>query len=105
MLSFNSSIQKSADLKTQPSTVNLVEQNKCTPDNIWRLNFQRPLLIVHPLQKHFEGAEDVDGVPLGTCKGAISKIKKKQTFGPIFFFIYILSFFQWPLLLHPLQNT
>ena len=28
-----------------------------------RMNFQRPLLL-H--QKHFEGAENVDGVPLGT---------------------------------------
>ena len=52
------------DLKTQPSTGNWVEQNKCTPYSIWRNIFQRPLLL-HPLQKHVEDAEDVEGVPLG----------------------------------------
>ena len=29
------------------------------------------------LKKNFEGSEDVDGVPLGTFSGAISKNKKK----------------------------
>ena len=47
MLSFDSCIQKSADLKTQHSTVNWVEQNKCTPASIWRMNFQQPLLLHH----------------------------------------------------------
>ena len=37
MLSFDSSIRKSADLKTQPSSFNWVEQNKCTPYSIWRI--------------------------------------------------------------------
>ena len=45
--------------------VESVEQNKCILSSIWRMNFQRPPLL-HPLQKHFEGADDVDGVPLGT---------------------------------------
>ena len=40
------------------------------------LHFQRPLLL-HPLQKHLEGADDVDGVPMGTFRGAIYKKKMK----------------------------
>ena len=43
-----------------------IENKKKTWPTIWQ-NFQRPL------QKHFEGAEDEDGVPLGTFLGAISK--------------------------------
>ena len=67
MLSFHSSIQK-----TQSSSGIWVERVLLTPPNIWRMNFQQPLLL-YPLQKHFEGAEDVDSVPFGTFKGAISK--------------------------------
>ena len=67
----DSCIPKSALLKTKHFTVNWVEQNKRTLAR--RMNFQRPLLL-HPLQKHFEGAEDdVDGIPLGTFLGTISK--------------------------------
>ena len=51
---------------------------------IWRTNFQQPLML-HPLKKHIEGTEDVDGVPLGIFFGGQSqKIKKKTC--PIFFF-------------------
>ena len=39
--------------------------------------FYWPLLL-HPLHKHFEGMENVGGVPLGTFFGAISKNYKKK---------------------------
>ena len=102
MLPFDSCIQISADLKTQPSTVNWVEQNKCTPASIWRINFQR-LLLLHPPQKHFESAEDVDGVPLGTFFGTISKknFKNVTNFFSLFFvfflFLLLLSATDWVL--------
>ena len=42
------------------------------------MNFQQPLML-HPLQKHIEGAEDVDGVPLGIFFGGqFRKILKKR---------------------------
>jgi len=63
------------------------------------MNFKQPLLL-HPLQKHNEGAEDVDGVSLGIFFWAISKKNKKKTiFSRSFSFFF--SFFQRPLLLHP----
>ena len=39
--------------------------------------FQRSLLL-HPLQKHFEGVDNRNGVPLDTFFGAISKNKIKK---------------------------
>ena len=64
MLSFDSSIWKSAETKIQSVARQLKIKKKPDPvQTIWQ-NFQRPLLL-HPLQKHCEGAEDVDGVPLG----------------------------------------
>ena len=60
------------------------------------MNFQRPLLV-YPFQKHFESAEEVDGVPLCNSLGAISKIKKKKLsdFVVVFgwFFIFLFYFF------------
>ena len=89
MLSYDSSIQKSTDLKTQSSSGSSVERVLLTPANIWRMNFLRPLLL-YPLQKHFEGAEDVVSVPLGTFLGAISKNEKKKC---LIFFIMIFYLF------------
>ena len=69
---------------------------------------QWPLLL-HPLQKHFEGTEDIDDVPLGTFYWAISKNKIKKIWADFFVFfknLKNLNFFfsssGRPLLLHPL---
>ena len=71
MLSFDSSNQKSAESRT----------GFAYPIQHLFMNFRRPLLL-YPPQKHFEGAEDVYSVPLGTTLGAISKkiLKKLSDF-------------------------
>ena len=111
MLSFDASIQKSADLKTQSSSGSWLERVLLTPYQHRRMNFQWPLLL-NPLKKPFEGAEDVDTVPLCTFLVTIWKIQTKK-FCLIFFLLFFfyssdfldfLSFFQWPLLFHLLQK-
>jgi len=56
------------------------------------MNFKQPLLL-HPLQKHNEGAEDVDGVSLGIFFWAISKKKKKIFFLALFLFSSLFLIF------------
>ena len=146
MLSFDSSIQKSADLKTQSSSGSWVGRVLLTPSNIYLwtfiglfwfilflrmctaspwapfwgqfrkikkkklsdfvvvhfLNlldslsfFQRPLLL-HPLQKHFQGVDNVDGVPLGTFFfGTISKNEEEKNFVRLFFFFFDFFLFDF----------
>ena len=54
------------------------------------LFFQWPLLL-HPLQKHFQGADIVDGAPLGTFFWAISKNQIKKIC--LIFFSLFFRFF------------
>ena len=94
-LSFPQKKQKQNKKKNQTSTDNWVEQNKCNPDPIWRMNFQRPLLL-HPLQNQV--AEDVDSVPLGTF--GVGGGQKCDSF---FDFLDFWFFQRYPLL-HALQK-
>ena len=112
MLSFDSSIQKSADLKTQSSSGSWVERVLLTPSNIylWTSSFalssSKTLwggwgCVQRPLGHHFGGN--------------FEKLKKNilSDFVVVNFFLFcydfldfldFLSFFQRPLLLHPLQK-
>ena len=92
MLSFDSSIQKATDLKTRPSTVNLVEQYKCTPDNMWRMNFQWPLLF-HPLQNILRRLRMYTSSPWAPFRGQFRKKKIDSFYFYLFFsglFCFIL---------------
>ena len=91
MLSFDSSIQKSADLKTQSSSSSWLERVLLTPYQHRRMNFQWPLLL-NPLKKHFEDAEDVDAVPLCTFLVTISKNENEKILSDFFFLIFFLFF-------------
>ena len=68
-----------------------VEQNKCTPASILRMNFQR-LLLLHPLQKHFEGVDDVTASTLAPFLGKFRKIEEKKKLPDFFLSLFFLIF-------------
>ena len=104
MLSFDSSIQKLTDLKTQSSSGSWVERGLLTPSNIGSSNIY---IWTFTITLRMWTAS-----PWAPFWGQFWKIKKKILsdfvvvhFFMIFrFFLDFSSFFQRPLLLHPLQK-
>ena len=63
-------------------------------DFFWISNFFPRSLLLHHIQKHFEGVDKVDGVPLDTFFGAISKIILSDFFHLFLSFLnFVLKFF------------
>ena len=88
MLSFDSSIQKSADLKTQSSSGSWVERVLLTPYQHRRMNFQWPLLL-NPLKKTLWGRWGCRRRPLVHLFGDnFEKLKQKN-----FVWFFLSDFF------------